>query len=115
MIYDKYPVKPTIETTDNFFVVTLPNVKVGTQDENYFDDTNDTLSDTNGTISGTLNGTIKQIYELIKKQSDITIDELIETSHKARRTVARAINELKEQGYIERVGSKKTGFWKVLK
>ena len=114
--YDKYPVKPNIETTDNFFVVTLPNVKVGTQDENYFDDTNDTV---NGTISGTLNGTIsgttKQIYDLIKKQSDITIDELIEISHKARRTVARAINELKEKGFIERIGSKKTGFWKVLK
>lgn len=110
--YKKYPLKPIIEPLDNFFVVTLPNVKVGTQDENYFDEP---VSDTNGTISGTLNGTLKQIYELIKNQSDITIDELIETSHKARRTVARAISELKEKGFIERVGSKKTGSWKVLK
>ena len=110
--YSKYRMQPKLEPMDNFFVVTLPNVKVGTQDENYFDDT---VSDTNGTISGTLNGTIKQIYELIKRQSDITIDELIENSHKARRTVARALNELKEKGFIERVGSKKTGFWKVLK
>lgn len=113
--YSKYPVYPILEPMDNFFVVTLPNVKVGTQDENYFDDKNDTVSDTNGTISGTLNGTIKQVYELIKQQSDITIDELIEISHKSRRTVARAINELKEKSFIERVGSKKTGFWKVLK
>ena len=96
-------------------MVTLPNVKVGTQDEKYFDDINDTVSDTNGTVNGTVNGTAKQIYELIKKQSDITIDELVENSHKARRTVARAINELKEKGYIERVGSDKKGFWKVLK
>lgn len=109
--YSKYPAQPILEPMDNFFVVTLPNVKVGTQDENYFDDINDTVSDTNGTV----NGTVKQIYELIKKQSDITIDELVENSHKARRTVARALNELKEKGYIERVGSDKKGFWKVLK
>lgn len=98
-----------------FFLVTLPNVKVGTPDENYFDGINDTLCDTNGTISGTLNGTAKQIYELIKKQNDITIDEMIEISHKARRTVARAISELKDKGFIECVGSKKVVFWKVLK
>lgn len=83
--------------------------------EQTIDDTNGTLRDTNGTISGTLNGTAKQIYELIKKQNDITIDEMIEISHKARRTVARAISELKDKGFIERVGSKKVGFWKVLK
>ena len=109
--YSKYPAQPILEPMDNFFVVTLPNVKIGTKDEKYFDDINGTVNGTNGTV----NGTVKQIYELIKKQSDITIDELVENSHKARRTVARALNELKEKGYIERVGSDKKGFWKVLK
>ena len=32
---------------------------------------------------------------------------MIEISRKARRTVARAISELKDKGFIERVSSKK--------
>ena len=31
------------------------------------------------------------------------------------RTIKRNIKELKEKGYIERIGSKKTGYWKVIK
>lgn len=30
-------------------------------------------------------------------------------------TIKRAIKELQAKGYIERIGSKKTGYWKVLK
>ena len=30
-------------------------------------------------------------------------------------TIKRNIKELKEKGYIERIGSRKTGYWKVLK
>ena len=30
-------------------------------------------------------------------------------------TIKRNIKELKEKGYIEREGSKKTGYWKILK
>lgn len=43
-----------------FFLVTLPNVKVGTQDEKYFDDTNDTLSEpVDDTLDDTLSDTLK--------------------------------------------------------
>ncbi len=30
-------------------------------------------------------------------------------------TIKRNIKELKEKGYIKREGSKKTGYWKILK
>ena len=30
-------------------------------------------------------------------------------------TIKRNIKELKESGYIERIGSKKTGYWKILR
>lgn len=117
--YDKYPAKPTIETTDNFFVVTLPNVKVGTQDENYFDKTNDTqsaINDTkNDTVNDTLNDTVKGILTQIEHNTEITIVELMKAVGKSRPTVTRAIAELKEKGYIVRIGSDKTGSWKVLK
>lgn len=33
---------------------------------------------------------------------------------KAERTVKRVLESLKEKGLIERVGSDKTGYWKVL-
>ena len=117
--YDKYPVKPTIETTDNFFVVTLPNIKMGTQDEKYFDETNDTqsvINDTeNDTVNDTLNDTVKGILTQIEHNTEITIVELMKAVGKSRPTVTRAIAELKEKGYIVRIGSDKTGSWKVLK
>lgn len=31
------------------------------------------------------------------------------------RTIKRNIKKLKEKGYIERIGSKKIGYWKVIK
>ena len=30
-------------------------------------------------------------------------------------TIKRNIKELKEKGYIERVGARKNGYWKILK
>ena len=51
----------------------------------------------------------------IKRDAGITIAKLMVALDKSRPTVTRAINELKEKGYIERVGSDKAGFWKVLR
>ncbi len=109
--YGKYSVQPIIEPTDNFFIVTLPNVKYN-ETANVDDTVNGIVNDI---VNDIVNGTVKLIYELIQKKSDITTAELIEKTHKAQRTVARAISELKTKGYIERIGSDKSGFWKVLK
>lgn len=43
------------------------------------------------------------------------IIELMNKAGKSRPTITRALKELKQKVYIERVGSKKVGFWKVLK
>lgn len=105
--YDKYPVKPTIETTEN------PNVKVRTPDENRFGDTvNDTEKDT---VNDTLTDTVKGVLAQIERNTEITISELMKEVGKSRPTITRAIAELKEKGYIERIGSDKSGSWKVLK
>ena len=109
--YNKYPVKPKLEPMDNFFVVTLPNVKVGTRDENYFDDTNDTLSEP---ISEPISEPQK-ILGVIKHSNDITQEGLVAATGLTLATVKRRLAELKQKGYIERVGSNKFGCWKVLK
>lgn len=54
----------------------------------------------NGGINGGIN--LEDKENKISLQTDIPV-----------RTVQRIIKSLKEEGIIERVGSKKTGFWKV--
>lgn len=113
--YNKYPVKPTIETTDNFFVVTLPNVKVGTQDENYFDEL---VSEPEGEPESEpvkINDSTKLVLKAISRNPDITQTGLVKETKLTLATVKRRLVELKEKGYIERVGSDRKGYWKVLK
>lgn len=109
--YSKYPENPIIETTDNFFVVTLPNVKVGMQDINYFDEPiNEPI---NEPIK--INNNRKIILDAISRNPDITQSGLVKETGLTLATVKRGLAELKENGYIERVGSNKNGFWKVLR
>ncbi len=63
-----------------------------------------------GIVNGIVNGTVK----LIKENPKITLDELAEAIGKSRRTVARQIKQLQEEGVIRRVGSDKTGYWEVI-
>ncbi|MEG0518285.1 MAG: winged helix-turn-helix transcriptional regulator [Bacteroidales bacterium] len=51
---------------------------------------------------------------MIKENPKITLDELAEAIGKSRRTVARQIKQLQEDGVIRRVGSDKTGYWEVI-
>ena len=69
------------------------------------------VKNNSGTVNGTVNGTVK----MIKENPIITLDELAEAIGKSRRTVARQIKQLQEDGVIRRVGSDKTGYWEVIK
>lgn len=46
---------------------------------------------------------------------DVQYDKMVSDLNISRRTVSRAFSSLKEKGYIERVGTAKKGYWKVLK
>lgn len=63
-------------------------------------------------LTGTVNGTV---FDLIKSNNSITAMEISEQLGISLRTAKRKIKELKDKGFIERVGSDKTGSWKVLK
>lgn len=73
----------------------------------------------NDTVNGTVNGTVKlseneiKVYELLKKDNNIKIEQIVATSKISRRTVIRVLNNLKNQNIIKRVGSDKTGHWEI--
>lgn len=67
----------------------------------------------NGTVNDT-RGTVNDTVKLIRKNPKITLVELAKAISKSRRTVARQVKQLQEEGVIRRVGSDKTGYWEVI-
>ena len=71
-------------------------------------------SDTvNDTLNDIVNDTETVIYNAIKNDPYVTISKLMEIVRKSRPTITRNLKLLKEKGKIERVGSDKTGYWKI--
>ena len=73
---------------------------------------NDTV---NYTVSDTLNDTESAELKELKRNVGVTIADLMKEVGKSRPTITRALAELKAKGYIERVGSDKSGYWRILK
>jgi predicted HTH transcriptional regulator len=68
------------------------------------------------TVSGKMSGKpILEILSLIRQDSSLTISELAITLELSERTIERAIQSLRADGRLERIGPSKGGFWKVLK
>ena len=68
---------------------------------------NDTVKIENDTQNDT-------VFYLIKQNNKITATEIGERLKISLSTVIRKIKELKESGKIERIGSDKTGHWKII-
>ena len=62
-----------------------------------------------------VNDTEKKIIEAMIQNPQITYDELAALVKKTRKTVMRNIGKLKDKKLIERLGSDKSGSWKILK
>jgi len=71
----------------------------------------DTVNDTVKPKIDTVNDTV---FSLIKQDNKITAIEISERLKMSLSTVRRRIKELKEKGIVERIGSDKTGHWKVI-
>lgn len=69
----------------------------------------------NVTLDVTLTGTEMMVLAVLKQKPDISRVEIAEKVARTSRTVQRALDSLREKGYIERVGSKQNPFWKILK
>lgn len=77
----------------------------------HYMDTVKTQSDTVKSKNDTVNDTV---FSLIKQNRNITGVEISEQLNMSLSTVKRRIRGLKEKGIIERIGSDKTGYWKVI-
>lgn len=65
-------------------------------------------------INDTVNDTVKLIYEQIKQEPSLTYEAYSKKVGLSRVTVARSIKTLVEKGCIVRVGSDKSGNWKIV-
>ena len=68
---------------------------------------NDTVKTKNDTVNDT-------VFSLIKQNKNITAAQISEILKISLSTTKRKIKELKEQKIIERIGSDKTGYWKII-
>lgn len=57
----------------------------------------------------------EKILRLITENNHITTGELSVLLNKTTRTIERQLKELKEQGYLQRIGPDKGGYWKIVK
>ncbi len=62
-----------------------------------------------------LNDTENAVYHLLIKNSALTGDEMMMLLGVSKKTISRSIGTLKENRLIERVGSNKKGYWRILK
>lgn len=73
---------------------------------------------TNGIINGIDSGEISEnelaVLSVLREKPGATISVIAEITEKSARTVARTIDLLKSKGLIERVGSNRKGYWKVI-
>jgi Fic family protein len=72
----------------------------------YVPTVNDTVKMQNDTVNDT-------VCHLIKQNNKITAAEISERLHISLSTAKRKIKELKEKGILERIGSDKTGYWRI--
>ena len=99
IIIEKYG-RDAFEISDNHIIVTIP----------YDSEVMKALN-----VGINLNAMERKIIELILNDSTLTAEKLSIEINKTKRTAERYLKSLQEKGYIERSGSNKNGYWKVLK
>ena len=61
-----------------------------------------------------MNETQKRILEEIRNNPNITKKQIQARIGKGKTTIDNGIAYLKENGYIEHIGSNKSGYWKIV-
>ena len=54
------------------------------------------------------------VMELMINNPQITVPEIMNRLGKSESTIMRAIAELKKQGQVKRIGSRKEGYWETV-
>ncbi len=108
--------EPEFETLRGTFKVTFRKEKQETTAQNITENCTDNFTE-NCTDNFTENCTDNEIklLELLKINPNITQVELSNKLNVSRRTISTLLANLKEKKKIERVGSDRKGYWKILK
>jgi Fic family protein len=109
--------KSTKATDSGIFINFMLNEILETLKQRQDDQTvNGTVNGTvNDTVNGTVNNTVNNTVKLIIENPYITFNQIAFKLNKSRGTIARMMKKLQSEGFIIRVGSDKSGYWKVLK
>ena len=62
-----------------------------------------------------MNGTEMAVLAILKQKPNSSRDEIADKISKTVRTVQRALDSLRDKGYIRRVGSKQNPIWEILR
>ena len=62
-----------------------------------------------------LNKTEKATIGILLEDAYVTADDIAQKLEVTKRTAERALSGLQKKGYIERIGSKRDGSWRVVK
>ena len=103
IIIEKYG-RDAFEISDNHIIVTVP-----------FDSEVMKSINVGINVGINLNAMERKIIELILNDPTLTAEKLSIEINKTKRTAERYLKSLQEKEYIERSGSNKNGYWKVLK
>lgn len=102
--------KEVFDIQDGFVQVTIPFDKKVTAGR--------------GTLNGTINGTLKKdnlsdkeltLLGIFLSNPNISLSDAGDRMGISRRTISRIVSSLKDDGIVERTGSKKQGSWKVVR
>lgn len=102
--------RPQFISTEATFKVILKNINY-TENDGINDGINEKNDGINDGIK--LNSTQKKIIELLRQNSEYTIELLSEMVGVKHRAIERNLKALKDAGIIERVGARKDGKWIV--
>ena len=109
--------EPLFETDEErtYFATTLffhPDfVKTGI-DDSQNDNENDIENDN---VIKVLNKNERVIFEVIRRNPDLSADQIAGLAEVSKSTVSRTIKKLKDKGLIRRCGSDRKGTWEILK
>ena len=97
------------------FEVIHQGLKVVLFKEKLDDVGNDIGNDVGNNVGNELSDLQKEIIKWISNNNKITITILASKTNRTTRTIERNIEKLKERDLIKRIGSRKEGYWKIIK
>lgn len=98
---------------DNIFEIMIPmdtvaNLQVGPEE---IDRVNDKVNDR---VNDRVNEIEECLLALLTENPQYTITQLAAKLEVSRKTIAARLKILKEKGLIERIGSSRKGYWKIM-